>query len=84
MVYFCLQVHTFSNRHTESSLRVASIDYLGVIAAKLRRDAVSSQLDKSVIKQIIQEIEKATRDELKEDKKLETEVSWEFLMYLIY
>uniref|UniRef100_H2ZDM9 Nipped-B protein n=1 Tax=Ciona savignyi TaxID=51511 RepID=H2ZDM9_CIOSA len=40
-----LLVHTFSTKSTEMSLRVASLDYLGVVAAKLRRDAVTSNTD---------------------------------------
>nr|XP_039272679.1 nipped-B-like protein A isoform X2 [Styela clava] len=66
-----LLVHTFSNKQTEASLRVASIDYLGVIAAKLRRDSVSSQLDKNIIKQLISNLDKAAKDEL-ENPKAET------------
>ena len=37
-----LQVHSFSNRSNEHSLRVTSLDHLGVIAARLRRDAAHS------------------------------------------
>jgi cohesin loading factor subunit SCC2 len=37
-----LLVHSFSNRSNEHSLRVTSLDHLGVIAARLRRDAASS------------------------------------------
>lgn len=37
-----LQVHSFSNRSNEHSLRVTSLDHLGVIAARLRRDAADS------------------------------------------
>lgn len=37
-------------------LRVASLDYLGVIAARLRKDAVVSQLKLSTIDQLIYDI----------------------------
>ena len=37
-----LQVAAFSNRSNEQQLRVTALDHLGVIAARLRRDAVSS------------------------------------------
>lgn len=35
------QVRTFSNRSNEQSLRLTSIDHLGVIAARLRGDVVA-------------------------------------------
>lgn len=38
----CLQVHSFSNRNNDHGLRVISLDHLGVIAARLRRDATDS------------------------------------------
>ena len=36
------QVHSVSNRSNEHSLRVTSLDHLGTIAARLRRDAAES------------------------------------------
>ncbi|XP_076056049.1 nipped-B-like protein A isoform X2 [Oratosquilla oratoria] len=51
-----LLVQNFSNKNIDMSLRVASIDYLGVVAARLRKDAVSSQLKLDTIDQIIGEI----------------------------
>ena len=39
---YAVQVHSFSNRSNEHSLRVTSLDHLGVIAARLRRDAADS------------------------------------------
>lgn len=39
------------------SLRVASLDYLGVVAARLRKDTVVSQLKRSTIDQIIKDIQ---------------------------
>jgi len=38
------------------SLRVASLDYLGIVAARLRRDAVSSRLNEDVISDIIKQV----------------------------
>lgn len=46
------------------SLRVVSLDYLGVVAARLRKDAVQSNLKLSTIDQIINEIKS---EELKDD-----------------
>ncbi|XP_015608348.1 nipped-B-like protein B [Cephus cinctus] len=51
-----LLVGHFSNKSSDMSLRVASIDYLGVVAARLRKDAVSSQCKLSTIDQIIKDI----------------------------
>ena len=36
------KVHTFGLRSTEQGLRVLSLDHLGTIAARLRKDAVTS------------------------------------------
>lgn len=42
-VYPCsLKVHTFGLRSNEQGLRVLSLDHLGTIAARLRKDAVTS------------------------------------------
>ncbi|XP_039299042.1 nipped-B-like protein [Nilaparvata lugens] len=51
-----LLVANFVNKGLEMSLRVASLDYLGVVAARLRKDAVQSNLRLSTIDQIIEEI----------------------------
>ncbi|XP_050460754.1 nipped-B-like protein B [Cataglyphis hispanica] len=51
-----LLVGHFSNKSSDMSLRVASIDYLGVVAARLRKDAVSSHCKLSTIDQIIRDI----------------------------
>lgn len=51
-----LLVANFVNKGLEMSLRVASLDYLGVVAARLRKDAVVSNLKIEAIDQIIQEI----------------------------
>ncbi len=34
----------FRNRSTEMTLRISSLEYLGVVAARLRKDAVQSKL----------------------------------------
>lgn len=49
-------VSNFVNKSLEMPLRVASLDYLGVIAARLRKDAVVSQLKLSTIDQLIYDI----------------------------
>lgn len=38
------------------SLRVASLEYLGIVAARLRKDAVTSQLNQGVIADIVQKV----------------------------
>uniref|UniRef100_A0A672MA55 Nipped-B protein n=1 Tax=Sinocyclocheilus grahami TaxID=75366 RepID=A0A672MA55_SINGR len=50
-----LSVHQFSNKQTEMALRVASLDYLGTVAARLRKDAVTSRMDQKAINRIIRE-----------------------------
>uniref|UniRef100_A0A8C9S7Z3 Nipped-B protein n=1 Tax=Scleropages formosus TaxID=113540 RepID=A0A8C9S7Z3_SCLFO len=50
-----LLVHQFSNKQTEMALRVASLDYLGTVAARLRKDAVTSKMDQGSIDRILQE-----------------------------
>ncbi|XP_034948394.1 nipped-B-like protein A [Chelonus insularis] len=51
-----LLVNHFSNKNSDMSLRVASIEYLGVVAARLRKDAVNSQCKLSTIDEIIKDI----------------------------
>ncbi|XP_016839309.1 nipped-B-like protein [Nasonia vitripennis] len=51
-----LLVGHFSNKSSDISLRTASIEYLGVVAARLRKDAVSSHCKLSTIDQIISDI----------------------------
>lgn len=60
-MFLCLclylnQVHQFSNKQTEMALRVASLDYLGTVAARLRKDAVTSKMDQRSIDRILQEV----------------------------
>ena len=70
------QVSNFVNKGTDMSLRVASLDYLGVVAARLRKDAVLSQLRLNTIDQIINEIRAEEQKELEDsntaEKKLVT------------
>lgn len=62
------------NKGIDMSLRVASLDYLGVVAARLRKDAVLSQLKLNTIDQIISEIKAEEQKELEDrntaDKKM--------------
>ncbi|CAN8012156.1 unnamed protein product [Ixodes pacificus] len=59
-----LLVQNFSNKSLDMSLRVASLDYLGVVAARLRKDAVTSQIKKETIKDILRQIEEDEEDDL--------------------
>ncbi|KAM6037251.1 nipped-B-like protein [Chlamydotis macqueenii] len=81
-----LLVHQFSNKSTEMALRVASLDYLGTVAARLRKDAVTSKMDQGsiarILKQVsggedeIQQLQKALLDYL--DENTETDGSLVF------
>lgn len=51
-----LQVQQFSSKTTDTSLRVASLEYLGIVAARLRKDAVTSHLNQDVIDDIVQKV----------------------------
>uniref|UniRef100_A0A3Q1ISS5 Nipped-B protein n=1 Tax=Anabas testudineus TaxID=64144 RepID=A0A3Q1ISS5_ANATE len=68
-----LLVHQFSNKQTEMALRVASLDYLGTVAARLRKDAVTSKMDQRSIDRIsqgndeTQQLQKALLDYLEEN-----------------
>lgn len=55
--HLVLQVHQFSNKHTEMALRVASLDYLGTVASSLRKDAVNSNVDQKAIDRILREVD---------------------------
>ncbi|CAB3386176.1 Hypothetical predicted protein [Cloeon dipterum] len=59
-------VKNFMNKGTDMSLRVASLDYLGVVAARLRKDAVSSSLKVDSINKLINEIKEEERKDLEE------------------
>ncbi|KAJ7987132.1 hypothetical protein DPEC_G00335580 [Dallia pectoralis] len=80
-----LLVHQFSNKQTEMALRVASLDYLGTVAARLRKDGVTSQVDQRTIDRILketqgndetQQLQKALLDYL--DENAETDPSLVF------
>ncbi|GFT96763.1 nipped-B-like protein [Nephila pilipes] len=62
-------VRNFSNKSMEMTLRVASLDYLGVVAARLRKDAVSSQDRKDMINEVIQRIVSGSEDSEKSPSK---------------
>ncbi|XP_018566704.1 nipped-B-like protein isoform X2 [Anoplophora glabripennis] len=57
-------VTNFSNKGTDMSLRVASLDYLGVVAARLRRDSVLSRCKLNTIDQMIKDIK---QEEMKDN-----------------
>ncbi|XP_068608687.1 nipped-B-like protein B [Brachionichthys hirsutus] len=80
-----LLVHQFNNKQTEMALRVASLDYLGTVASRLRKEAVSSNVDQKAIDRILKEIpgsdevqqlQKALLDYL--DENIETDPSLVF------
>uniref|UniRef100_A0ABD2WUA4 Nipped-B protein n=2 Tax=Trichogramma kaykai TaxID=54128 RepID=A0ABD2WUA4_9HYME len=51
-----LLVSHFSNKSSDMAIRIASIEYLGVVAARLRKDAVNSHCKIDTIDQIIKDI----------------------------
>jgi len=59
-----LLVANFVNKNLDMSLRVASLDYLGVVAARLRKDSVTSQLRLKTIDSIIMDVR---TEELKDE-----------------
>lgn len=61
------QVGNFMNKSTDMALRVASLDYLGVVAARLRKDYVTSHRKLASIDQMISEI-KAAESKDNDDK----------------
>lgn len=57
------------NKGTDMSLRVASLDYLGVVAARLRKDFVTSHRKLASIDQMIAEIKAAEgKDSIVDEK----------------
>lgn len=62
-----LKVGNFMNKSTDMALRVASLDYLGVVAARLRKDYVTSHRKLASIDQMISEIKSAESKDV-EDK----------------
>lgn len=78
-------VCTFSNKGTDMSLRVASLDYLGVVAARLRRDSVLSRCKLDTIDQMIRDIkseEMKDKDEPLKKKLLATNTEEERTQFL--
>ena len=43
---------TFSSKHSDFAMRTVTIEYLGNIAAHLRRDAVNSRTDSAKLKRV--------------------------------
>lgn len=69
-------VQQFSNKSTEMSLRVASLEYLGIVAARLRSDAVSSQMNQEMIDEIVEKADACNnQDDNKKKEKSEEEES---------
>lgn len=69
-----LLVQQFSNKSVDMGMRVTSLDYLGIVAARLRKDAISSRLNEDVIQEIISSINESDNEEVldkKERKSLE-------------
>ena len=60
----CWQVQSFSNRGNEQSLRLTSLDHLGVIAARLRKDAItSSEQDHEDLIEILSQVMQSKIDQ---------------------
>lgn len=64
----------FSNRSTEMTLRLSSLEYLGVVAARLRRDAVQSKLRIDYIDSIVNAIREEEEKEGEGDSEEEDEM----------
>jgi hypothetical protein len=76
------QVSNFVNKGIDISLRVASLDYLGVVAARLRKDAVLSQQKLNTIDQIISEIKAEEQKELEDSSTADKKVVIELIRFL--
>ena len=61
----------FSNKSTEMTLRISSLEYLGVVAARLRRDAVQSKLKIDYIDSIVNAIREEEEKEGEQPEKPE-------------
>lgn len=73
-------VKNFSNKGTDMSLRVVSLDYLGVVAARLRRDSVFSHCKLNTIDQMIRDIKSEELKDVEEEshsKKRQVETNTE-------
>ena len=55
-------VGKFANKQTEVTLRVSSLEYLGTVASRLRKDAVQSKLKVDMIDSIIQTVRDAEEE----------------------
>ncbi|BFZ16564.1 hypothetical protein BsWGS_19603 [Bradybaena similaris] len=62
-------VQQFSSKSTDMSLRVASLEYLGIVAARLRKDAITSQLNQDVINDIVQKVSENDEEEPAAERK---------------
>lgn len=62
----------FSNKSIEMSLRTAALEYLGIVAARLRKDAVSSQLNPEMIQDIVTKVNESDDGEDEEVGKRST------------
>ncbi|XP_014208560.1 nipped-B-like protein [Copidosoma floridanum] len=70
-----LLVQHFTTKNSDMSLRVASIEYLGVVAARLRKDAVSSQCKLDTIDQIIRDIKLEQSRDIEYDQVKDKDIS---------
>lgn len=70
-----LLVGHFTKKNSDMSLRVASIEYLGVVAARLRKDAVNSQCKLSTIDQIINDIKLEQSRDIEYDQVKDKDIS---------
>ncbi|XP_037089457.1 nipped-B-like protein [Pollicipes pollicipes] len=77
-----LLVTNFSNKGKEMALRVSSLDYLGVVAARLRRDAVTSTARPELIEEIISEVKREERKQEVEQTLAETDAEEERTRFL--
>lgn len=57
----------FTNKGTDMALRVVSLDYLGVVAARLRRDSVFSHCKLNTIDQMIKDIKSEEMKDIDDD-----------------
>ncbi|CAG0895763.1 unnamed protein product, partial [Darwinula stevensoni] len=65
-----LLAQNFSNKNIEMPLRVSSLDYLGVVAARLRKDAVTSRLKLETMDNLIKEVKQKEEEEGINDEEL--------------
>jgi cohesin loading factor subunit SCC2 len=65
-------VQQFSNKSIEMSLRTSALEYLGIVAARLRKDAVSSQLSQEIIDDIVTKVNHESDKEDEEEGKRST------------